>query len=225
MKILLQDPGLQAKRQELEPLRDALVNWLLQRTTHEDHDAAARVFDSLAVDSQSLVLPAHHDCWPQICSPSAFASADYAQIDFEVLPENTSWRSWHLDMLGFSYWEEVGRNSAYIILVVICVFELSSWSRLCTTETLNRSFQSASVSKACTSQKTGFCHVRLWLRWHWTACLSQLLFSNETGWKLAGTKLWAVLTWSHHNSARCSNLLYCVKFDLLVASCDYFVRA
>lgn len=103
MEILLQDPGLQAKRQELEPLRDALVSWLLQKTTHEDHDAAAGVFDSLAVDSQSLFLPAHYDRWPQICSPSAFASAEYAQIDFKVLSENTSWRSLHLDMLGFSY--------------------------------------------------------------------------------------------------------------------------
>jgi hypothetical protein len=103
MKNLLQEPGLQAIRQQLEPLRDALVNWLLQQAIRQDHEEAVGVYDGLAVDPQSLVLPAYHDCSLQICSPSTLVSAEYAQRDYGVLPEATSWTSLPLGMPHCSY--------------------------------------------------------------------------------------------------------------------------
>jgi hypothetical protein len=103
MRNLLQEPGLQAIRQQLEPLRDALVNWLLQQAIRQDHEEAVGVYDGLAVDPQSLVLPAYHDCSLQICSPSALTSAEYAQRDYGVLPEATSWNSLPSEMSHFSY--------------------------------------------------------------------------------------------------------------------------
>jgi hypothetical protein len=71
MRNLLQDPGLQAIRQQLEPLRVALVDWLLQQAIRQDYEEAVGVYDGPAADSQSLILPAHHDSALQICSPSA----------------------------------------------------------------------------------------------------------------------------------------------------------
>lgn len=103
MRNLLQEPGLQAVRKQLEPLRVALVNWLLQQAIHQDHEEVVGLYDGLAADPQSLVLPAYHDCSLQICSPSALTSAEYAQRDYGVLPEATSWTSLPSGMPHFSY--------------------------------------------------------------------------------------------------------------------------
>jgi hypothetical protein len=103
MRNLLQDPGLQAIRQQLEPLRDALVNWLLQQAICQDHEKAVGVYDGLTADPQSLVLPAYHDNWLQICSPSALVPAEYAQKDYGVLPEATSWTPLPSGMPHFPY--------------------------------------------------------------------------------------------------------------------------
>jgi hypothetical protein len=103
MRNLLQEPGLQAIRQQLEPLRDALVNWLLQQAIRQDHEEAMGLYDGLAVDPQSLVSPAYHDRSLQICSPSALVPAEYAQRDYGVLPEATSWATWPPGLPRLSY--------------------------------------------------------------------------------------------------------------------------